>query len=235
MHSDSFFQDIGIKSGLIVSIQADHETPLDDPYIIAAMAQTVAGTGCVGLRINGPQNIEAVHKVVDLPIIGIFKAYSDESAVWITPTFEMASACIKAGASIVSIDATDRLKPFPGDFGEIVKRMHAEFGVPVMADVSSYQEGLIACEKGADLVATTLSGYTQALFVDALAPPDISLVEQLAKSLNIPVIAEGRYNTPELAKKAIQAGAYAVVVGSFITRPGVITRAFVDALHLPPS
>ncbi len=108
MQRNSSIQSIGIKSGLIVSIQADSGTPLDDPDIIAALAQTVAGAGCVGLRINGPQNIEAVHKLVDLPIIGIFKAHHSDGTVWITPTFEMASDCIKAGASLVSIDATNR-------------------------------------------------------------------------------------------------------------------------------
>ena len=46
-----------------------------------------------------------------------------------------------------------------------------------------------------------------------------------------PVIAEGNINTPEKAKRVKELGVFSTVVGSVITRPQLITRSFVDALH----
>jgi putative N-acetylmannosamine-6-phosphate epimerase len=220
----------GLKGGLIISVQQEESSPLGDSATIAAMAKTVASSGCVALRINSPANIRAVSAAVDLPIIGIYKIYPEQGRLWITPSFETAQLCVEAGASIVALDTTDRPRKKGESIEELVKRVHGELDVPVMADISNYEEGILAARAGADLVATTLSGYTQPPLASPFDPPDVELVRKLASSLTVPVIAEGRYNSPELASQAIRAGAHAVVVGSAITRPDILTRLFVRSL-----
>jgi N-acylglucosamine-6-phosphate 2-epimerase len=44
-------------------------------------------------------------------------------------------------------------------------------------------------------------------------------------------VAEGRIRTPEEARQALERGAFAVVVGSAITRPEVVTGWFLQALQ----
>ncbi len=220
----------GMAGGLIVSVQADARSPLCEPRIIAAMARAVAVPGCVGLRINSPEHIRAVRAAVELPIIGIDKRYAADGRVWITPTLAAARACVEAGASIVALDATDSPRHFGEAVAELIARIHQELAVPVMADVATFDEGLAAARAGADLVASTLSGYVGELRAGPFDAPDLELVANLARALVVPVIAEGRYNTPELARQALQAGALAVVVGSAITRPELIAASFVRAL-----
>jgi N-acylglucosamine-6-phosphate 2-epimerase len=50
------------------------------------------------------------------------------------------------------------------------------------------------------------------------------------KNADKPVIMEGKIWRPEEVSRAFQLGAYAVVVGSAITRPQLITRRFVQAV-----
>jgi putative N-acetylmannosamine-6-phosphate epimerase len=222
------------KGGLIVSVQADEGSPLNRPEIIAALAQAVSVPGVLGLRINGPENIAAVRAVSTLPIIGLYKEYDPDGRVWITPTFARAQALARAGADILALDATRRDR-FPGEsVGALIDRIHTILGVPVMTDISSEEEGLEAAAAGANLVGTTLSGYARPPFADPLDPPDLDLIARLAPALPVPVIAEGRFNSPALARQALEAGAQAVVVGSMITRPEVIARAFVTALAPSP-
>ena len=47
----------------------------------------------------------------------------------------------------------------------------------------------------------------------------------------MPVIAEGRFNTPELTKEAFEAGAWSVGVGSAITDPWLSTKRFIKAIN----
>lgn len=220
----------GLAGGLIVSVQAEAGSPLDDPQIIAALAREVAVPGCVALRINSPAHIRAVREAVALPIIGIDKRYTADRRVWITPTFEAARKCALAGATIVAIDATGGPRAFGEEVPELIGRIHGELGLPVMADVACLEEGVAAARAGADLVASTLSGYVPVRRASPYDPPDLQLVADLARAVGVPVIAEGRYNTPALAGQALRAGALAVVVGSAITRPGLIAASFAREL-----
>jgi N-acylglucosamine-6-phosphate 2-epimerase len=106
-----------------------------------------------------------------------------------------------------------------------------ELGITVMADIDSVEAGIEAARAGADLLASTLAGYTSG---DIPIGPDIELVRQLAKTGHAPVIAEGRYHQPAQVRAALEAGAYAVVVGQAITNPIAITRRFVEATYPPP-
>jgi N-acylglucosamine-6-phosphate 2-epimerase len=220
-----------LRGGLIVSCQAQPDEPLFGAQHMAAMARAALAGGAIAIRANGPEDIAAIRKVVNLPILGLFKEDMPGYEVRITPTIEHAEKIATAGADIIAIDATSR--PHPGNFSvkQIIERIHGKSGKPVLADVSTLEEGLAAVESGADFVATTLSGYTA--YSPSLTGPDFSLIEQLVRRispLGVPIIAEGRISTPEQAAHALTLGAHAVVVGGAITRPQWITAQFSSAL-----
>ncbi len=213
-----------LPRGLVVSCQARADNPLHGPQFMGAMALAARDGGAVAIRANGPEDIAAV-KAAGLPVIGIHKVFSGAYPVYITPDFAAAEAIVAAGAEIVALDCTMR-----GRDGEnpdiLVRRIREELGAEVFADISTLEEGLAAADWGATYVATTLSGYTEATQPKP-ETPDLKLVEQLVARLSIPVVAEGRYNSPDLVRQGFEAGAHAIVVGTMITNPREITKAFV--------
>ena len=221
----SVFDDI--KGGLIVSCQALEDEPLHGSRIMAKMAKAAEEGGAIGLRANSPEDIKAIKKEVDLPLIGIEKTEEYDPEVYITPTFREAKRVWEAGADIIAIDATKN--PHPGrPLPELVNKIHDELGAPVMGDISILGEGMKAEEIGIDVVGTTLSGYTD--YSRLQEGPDFELLENLVQNLSIPVIMEGKIRRPEEVKKAIDLGAHAVVVGTAITRPQIITAEFAEVL-----
>jgi N-acylglucosamine-6-phosphate 2-epimerase len=216
-----------LRGHLIVSCQASPESPLHRPEIIAALALCAERGGAGGVRIDGPADIAAVRRAVTVPVIGIYKI-SGVSPIYITPTLEAARAVADAGAHVVALQATRERETAEPPLQELIARIHDEYGLPVMADVSTLQEGLAAAAAGADLVATTLAGYTP--HSRRLLGPDLDLVRDLASHSPVPVVAEGRITTPQEAHAARLAGAWAIVVGRAITMPEAITQRFVRAL-----
>ena len=216
-----------VKNRLIVSCQALPGTPMDDPAIIAAVGRSVELAGASALRLNGARHIAAARRQSSLPIIGIAKA-TDRSRIYITPDFGSARSLVEAGADLVALQATEPRTDNSDPLTEFIARIHDELGVAVIADVSTAEEGRAAMASGADLVATTLSGYTPGS--PRLEGPDLHLVSALS-GLGFPVIAEGRYRTPEQAAEALRLGALAVVVGTAITMPDRITRYFLSCLE----
>ncbi|MCL6628433.1 MAG: N-acetylmannosamine-6-phosphate 2-epimerase [Armatimonadetes bacterium] len=217
-----------LERGLVVSCQATEDTPFHGPVFMAAMARAAEMGGAVGIRANGPADIAAIKNSVHLPIIGIWKVVYEGYEPYITPTLEDARQIAEAGADIIALDAT--LRPHPRDLS--AQQLIAEvktLGLPVMADISTFEEGIAAAEAGADIVATTMSGYTR--YSPQSHQPDFKLIEELARALSIPVIAEGKIGTPDQARRAIDLGAFAVVVGAAITQPWTITEKFSSALR----
>lgn len=214
--------------GLIVSCQAEADESLHGSQYMAAMARAAAQGGAVGIRANGPDDIIAIRAEVELPIIGIYKADIPGFAVRITPTVDHVCQVAGAGADIIAIDATDRPHPDRLALDERIRSIHQKTSRLVMADISNSEEGLAAEAAGADLIATTLSGYTEES--SRQSEPDFELIQKLVRKLKMPLIAEGRIATPEQAAQALVCGAYAVVVGSAITRPHWITTQFVERL-----
>ncbi|HEY9723509.1 MAG TPA: N-acetylmannosamine-6-phosphate 2-epimerase [Oscillatoriaceae cyanobacterium] len=212
-----------VRGGLIVSCQAQAGEPLHGDAHMAVMARAAAQGGARAIRCESPADIRAIRATVHLPLIGLWKL--GESGVMITPTCDAVRAVIDAGADMVAIDATDR--PRPATVAELIETAHA-LGKPVLADVSTLEEGLAAEAAGADVVAPTLSGYTGGPVPEA---PDWGLLKALCESARVPVFMEGRIWTPEDAARALEMGAWAVVVGSAITRPQLITRRFARALE----
>jgi N-acylglucosamine-6-phosphate 2-epimerase len=212
---------------LVVSCQAAPGNPFFSPEAMALMARAAEAGGAGGIRANGVEDIAAIRAVTDLPIIGLNKL-GDPNGVFITPTFEAAIGLVAAGADLIALDGTLRPRPDSRSLRDQIRRIHDEFGVPVLADVDSLEAGLAARAAGADLIATTLSGYTSSAD-NAAAGPAVELVRQLAAELDCPVIAEGRIRTPEDIRAVCEAGAYAVVVGTAITNPMEVTTRLVAA------
>lgn len=213
------------RYAVIVSCQAQPDSPLFGPDPMARMAQAAALGGAAGIRANGPDDIRAVTAAVDLPVIGIWKTGAPDG-VYITPGLADALAVADAGAAVVGLDATERPRPDGSCAAELIAHVHAERDVLVMADIDTVAAGLAAADAGADLIATTLSGYTP-VTANGSVEPDFALVEQLAAKVAAPVIAEGRLRTGADLCRAFDAGAYAVVVGTAITNPAAITRALI--------
>lgn len=217
-----------LKNNLIVSCQAPVESPLHDAKVIAAMAKAAVMQGSVGVRIDTPAHVSEVKKQLpDTPIIGLWKKIFPDSEVYITPRFEEATAIAEAGADIIAIDATLRERPDGETVPQIVEKIH-QLGKLVMADVDTIESAIAAANAGADLVGTTLYGYTPQ--TKHLSPPGYSLLTKMVENLNIPVICEGGISTPQEAKKALDLGAYAVVVGGAITGIDLKVKAFTKYL-----
>lgn len=217
-----------LKNGLIVSCQAHYNHPLNDPLHITAMALSAKEGGAIGIRADGEEHIASIKKRVDLPIIGIFKEQLRNNRFFITPTFEHAKRIVQAGADIVALEATFENQPNNEELGILINRVKLELGTSVMADISTYEEGVRAWKLGADFVGTTLSGYTE-LTKDKNGT-NFELVSQLSER-GIRTICEGHIKTPDQARKAIECGAFCVVVGTAITDPLSITKWYSTALQ----
>jgi N-acylglucosamine-6-phosphate 2-epimerase len=212
--------------GLVVSCQAPEGSPLRDPALMTIMAIAARDGGATAIRANGPDDVRAISSAVDLPVIGIYKL-GDPSGVFITPTVEAAIAVLDAGARIVALDGTSRPRTDGATLAEQIAGIRRLSDAPIMADVDSLDAGLRAREAGADAIATTLSGYTGARDADGV---DVALIKELAARLDCPIVAEGRIRTDADVAAARSAGAHALVIGTAITNPVAITRAFVAAL-----
>ncbi|WP_208322088.1 N-acetylmannosamine-6-phosphate 2-epimerase [Paramicrobacterium fandaimingii] len=213
-----------LQHGFIASVQADDGSPLRDSTMIAALAHATVLGGANGLRINSPADIRAVREITDLPIIGLHKVHNGTRDV-ITPLVEHAIELANAGADVIAIDATREVRG--GDLS-IIGAVRELTGLPVMADVSNLDEGVRATDACADVVGTTLSGYTPYTRGDSEAP-DFALIEKLAGS-GIRVIAEGRLRTPTDVVHALDLGAYAAVVGRALTDPLVTSARYAKAV-----
>ncbi len=219
-----------LERGLIVSCQALEDEPLHSSYIMSRLAVAAQEGGAVGIRANSYEDISAIKKLVDLPVIGIVKRDYDDSKVFITATLKEVEEVVKSGAEIIALDATDQLRPNGQRLDEFYAEVrHAFPDVVLMADISTFEEGVKASELGFDLVATTLSGYTD--YTKDQVLPNTDLIQSLAKAIETPVMAEGGYWKPEELEKAIAYGAHACIVGSAITRPREITKRFVSSLN----
>lgn len=217
----------GVKGNLIVSCQALADEPLHSSFIMGRMAIAAKEGGAVAIRAQGVSDINEIKEVTKLPIIGIIKRNYDDSEIYITPTMKEVDELLGTGCEMIALDATKRKRPNNENIKDLVDAIH-EKGKLAMADVSTFEEGIEAERIGFDCISTTLSGYTP--YSKQSNSVDFELLEELVKTVKIPVICEGRINTPEELKKAFDLGAYSAVVGGAITRPQQITKRFTDIL-----
>ncbi len=220
-----------IYKKVIVSCQAEKGNPLCERDCLLAMVKSVINGGAAGLRLAEPEIIKETKKVSNLPVIGITKPETLPEnridTVYITPAYDDARIISEAGADIIALDGTNRKRPVE-TLEELIQKIKKNLQKVVMADISTIEEGLMCAEFGADIIATTLSGYTKYTKDKNNGGPDFELLSDLKSKLDMPVILEGRIWTPEQVRYAFELGAHAVVIGSAITRPEVITRRFVD-------
>ena len=223
----SFLADVQGK--LIVSCQALPDEPLHSSFIMGRMALAAKQGGAVAIRAQSSEDIREIKKVTGLPVIGLVKRNYEDSPIYITPTMAEVEDLLTTNCEMIALDMTDRPRPHQEKLSDLLARIHAE-GRLVLADISTYEEGMAAAKLGADAISTTLSGYTP--YSPQLSGPDVELVAALSRDLDIPVFAEGRINGPEDIKRVMAAGAYAPIVGSAITRPQLITAKFAQALSV---
>lgn len=201
---------------------------MHDPIVITAMAQASVNQGAVGIRLDTPAHVAAVRSRLSVPIIGLWKQQIPGFDVYITPQFHHAQAIAEAGADMIAIDATLRDRPGGETLESLISQIHTDLGKLVMADVDTLEAGIAAAKAGADLIGTTLYGYTAA--TSQLKPPGFDLLNQLVTALTVPIICEGGIASPAQARQAIDAGAYAVVVGTAITGIDLQVRAYCGGL-----
>lgn len=219
-----------LQRGLIVSCQALPGEPLHGEGIMPKMAKAAEMAGAVGVRLNGVSDIKAVRYSLPLPIIGIIKRNYENFGAYITPTMREIAELAEAHPHVVALDATALSRPDfenAADYIRAVKKKYPH--LKIMADISNYDEAIAAQDSGADYVGTTMAGYTP-WTVPPTEGPDFELLKRLVADIKVPIIAEGRIETGEQARRCMDAGAFAVVVGGAITRPQNIARKFVEHL-----
>ena len=214
-----------LQGKLIVSCQAYVGEPMRHPETMAQVALSAERGGAAAIRCQGLADIAAIKGQVEIPVIGLWKEGHD--GVYITPTLRHARACIAAGSDVVAIDATARPRLDGRTFEETVEALRGE--TLSMADCSCMDDVQRALEAGADIVSTTLAGYVPG-GREKTAGPDLEFLrEAVAAAGDVPVFCEGRIHTLADAQAAMEAGAFAIVVGTAITHPQSITSWFADA------
>ena len=215
-----------------MSCQALPDEPLYSSYIMGRMALAAKVGGAGGIRANTKKDIEAIRAAVDLPIIGIVKRDYPDSDVYITPTMREVEELIQVKPDIIAVEATDDLRPDGVTLKEFYDQIREKYpDLLLMADCSTVEEAVRADELGFDFIGTTMVGYTAQSRNDHIDRDDFRILRTILERVKHPVIAEGNINTPEKAKRVIELGAFCVVVGSIITRPQLITKAFVEAME----
>ena len=220
-----------LKGKLIVSCQALPQEPLHSSFIMGRMARAAKEGGAAGIRANTKEDIKEIQEVTGLPVIGIVKRDYPDSAVYITPTMKEIEELMEVKPEIIAIDATGALRPGNvtlADFFHQIKEKYPE--QKLMADCSTIEEAFFADELGFDFIGTTMVGYTPQSRGMKIEADDFEILRTILKKVKHPVIAEGNVNSPEKAKRVIELGSYAVVVGSSITRPQLITKGYAEAV-----
>lgn len=215
---------MALHGGLVVSCQAYRGDPMDDSATLARVAACAVAGGAVAIRAEHPDHIRAIARAITVPVIGLWKVGT--RGIYITPQRKHVEAVASAGARIVAVDATRRRRPPREQLVDLIRTAH-DLGAMVLADVADLEDATKAVDAGADAVSSTLAGY-----VDGPTPeePALDLVARIVEACDVPVLAEGRIATPEQAKAALEAGAWAVVVGAAVTRPAWITQRFVKGM-----
>lgn len=222
-----------LKGGLIVSCQVQKDDPIYTDDMAVKMAEAAKWGGAVGIRANSPEQIKAIKQAVpELPMIGLWKVWHKDTDVFITPTMKEVHAIWDAGAEIIALDCTKQKTHEGTTAWDLLPQVKKEIPEAVIfADVSNYEEAEHAVKMGADIVAPTLYGYTkETANIDG---PDWRMFAKICRDFGNEayIMMEGHIYTPEDAMKVIYLGAYAVIVGSAITRPHLTTKRFTDFLN----
>ena len=221
-----------LKDHLIVSCQGVAPNPVSTPERLCMMADCAVMGGAVGFRANEPQNIKIIkEKYPDMPMIGIWKIQTGDNEVYITPTMEAVDTIVELGCEIVALDATNRINAYGHYAWELIKQIKEKYPhIVVMADIATFEDAKIAAREGADIIATTLAGYT-ADSQEYKTTAAFKLLKEI-KEANFGkfILCEGKIWTREDAIEAFNSGANCVVIGTAVTNPEKITERFVGAI-----
>ena len=218
-----------LRGQVIVSAQAPDGHALRDTYALTAIARACVDGGSPAIRCGGYGGVEDIASIVsavDVPVLGLTK--EGDTGVYITPTQDSVRAVAKAGAAVVCADATFRPRPDGSTVADLVRAAH-EAGALFMADCATPEQALAAHEAGADLISTTLAGYTEDRA--KTTGPDLDCLAEARRLLGPQpfLIGEGRFHSPANVAEGFQAGADAIIAGTAITDPGWITARFQEA------
>lgn len=219
-----------LKGNVIVSCQALPGEPLyvEDKSIMYLMARAAKAAGSPAIRTSSIRDVKDIKEETKLPVIGLIKKNYEGSEVYITPTMKEVDDLVKAEADIVALDCTFSKRVNDEPINIFIKNIKEKYpNIVLMADISTYEEGINAYKCGVDIIGTTMNGYTNQSIEANIN--NLELVSRLAKEVPIPVIAEGKIHYPYQVKEMLDAGAFAVVVGGAITRPLEIAKRFIDA------
>ena len=221
-----------LKGEMIVSCQALPGEALykEEGGVMCLMAQAVKNAGVKAIRAQGVLDIKQIKEQTNLPVIGIIKKSYEGYASYITATMDEVDKLVEANSDIIALDCTNRERGDGKTPSEFVKEIKEKYpNILLMADISTFEEGVNAEKAGVDLVGTTMNGYTP-YTESGDKNPNFDLVHRLSEVLTIPVVAEGRIHEPLQAKRMFEEGAFTVVVGGAITRPLEIATRFVKAI-----
>lgn len=230
MKKDELFSKI--KGKVIVSCQAVPGEPLyvEEKSIMYLMARAAKQAGTPAIRTSSIRDVVAIKEETGLPVIGLVKIQYEGFESYITPTMKEVDDLVAAGSDIIALDCTNQKRGDGRTVSEFITEVRTKYPDAIlMADISTYEEGVNAWKLGMDLVGTTMSGYTS--YTVKTDGPDYELVKRLVETVDIPVIGEGRVHSPEQAVEMLNAGAFAVVVGGAITRPLEIAQRFIKAVE----
>lgn len=228
----SAFEEL-IPRGVIVSCQLEPTEPLHTPQHCALFAQAAEAGGGTAIRAEGVANIQEIRATTRLPLIGCIRDSYSDGWMLVTADLNAVERLVRVGVDIVALDATLRMRPNGADgirFLADVRKRYPD--LLILADVSTFEEGVRAADVGASALSTVLCGRTKETYEQSLvASPNLDLIYRLATTVRTPVLAEGFiWNTAD-ASAAVEAGAYSVIVGGAITRPRVLTQLFVNAVE----
>lgn len=230
MRKEEFFD--RIKGKVIVSCQAVPGEPLyvEEKSIMYLMARAAKQAGTPAIRTSSIRDVIAIKEETGLPVIGLVKVKYEGFESYITPTMKEVDDLVAAGSDVIAFDCTNMKRGDGKTTSEYISEVRAKYPDAIlMADISTYEEGVNAWKLGMDMVGTTMSGYTS--YSPKLPGPDYELVKKLSSTIDVPVIGEGRVHSPEQAVEMLNAGAFAVVVGGAITRPLEIATRFIQAVE----
>lgn len=220
-----------LEHKVVVSVQAMPSEPLYLEKCMVAMMKSVIKGGAGALRVAGARDVKNAKHLFEVPVIGLTKPdiipKNWQEIVYITPTLKEVISLVDAGADVIAFDGTMRQREGGCTLAEIIKYIRINKRTS-MADISTVEEGINAAKLGADILSTTLSGYTLESKGVSQTEPDFKLLEELVKETDKPVVLEGRIWEPWQVDKAFELGAHCVVIGSAITRPQLITKRFVQ-------
>lgn len=230
MNKTEFFE--AIKGRIIVSCQALPGEPLyvEEKSVMYLMARAGKMAGTPAIRTSSIRDVVAIKEETGLPVIGLVKVHYPGFDSFITPTMKEVDDLVAVESDVIALDCTLRRRGDGKTVNEFIAEVRQKYPDAIlMADISTYEEGVNAWKQGMDIVGTTMSGYTD--YSPKLDEPDYELVRRLAETVSVPVIGEGKVHYPDQAVKVLEAGAHAVVVGGAITRPLEIASRFMAAVN----